>query len=778
MNRKALQQQIRLVIAATALLGGHSEAVVAADDEHGVAGRIEEIIVTAERRESSLQKTPIAITAMDEKALLDRGIVDIVGIIKATPSMSFTPYPTTATTLTLFMRGSGTQDIGQITLDTATGFYQDGFYISRPQLMTFDLADVERVEVLRGPQGTLYGRNTTGGAVNLITRKPSGSFGFKQELEVGSKGRRRSLTVVDLPAAGNLSAKLSWLMREQDGYVRNPGPGHDFGLVEEQAGRLALRWAGDGPLTADYFFEAGDLDSTAFYYTSDALTGLLPGYSNKDKPEHRSHRPIDLPKGTGKTETHGLTLEWQLSDALTLRSLTGYRELDTVAYQDYAETFFVGFRSTDDISTHQFSQELQALGTALDGRVDYVVGLYYFKEKGDHYQNVVITNALPGSDPLRLDKDRLVKVESKSRAIFAQATWTPPVLDDRLSLTLGGRYTRDDRKASRTMLIRYFGFPIAEEPTPGLGNTNDVDSSQFSPSFTANYAWSDDINTYLRVATGYKAGGSSESTDIGQFGITFDPEKVTLYELGLKSYLFDRSVRLNAALFRTKYKDMQLFLNTNPGDLSVVLDMNAGKATIDGLELEALWQPTDELSFTLDYTWLDAGYDSIPAPAGTIFDPAVNPSSPYRVGEDIKRLFSTGYAPKNTVNLGASWTALKLGRSEVTAILNYRWEDRAYHSAGAGPGVPNYKLASRDPYGLWDGRISWQSALGERSRLRIDLWGKNLADRKWPLYVITSGSQVTARDPATGLITPAGINTAPKVWAERRSYGVNVVYEY
>lgn len=777
MKRKALQQQIGLVMAATAILGGHPATAVGAADEHVATNRIEEIIVTAEKRESSLQATPIAITALDNKALVDRGIADIVGVIKAIPSMSFTPYPTTATTLTLYMRGSGVQDAGQITYDTATGFYQDGFYISRPQLMTFDLADVERVEVLRGPQGTLYGRNTTGGAVNLISRKPSGNFGFKQEVEVGTKGRLRSLTVVDLPAVGNLNAKLSWLKREQDGYVRNPGPGHDFGLLDEQAGRIALRWAGDGPFTADYFFEQGDLDSTAYYYTSDALVGLLPGYSNSRRPEHRSYRPIDLPKGTGKTEGHGLTLEWQFSDALTLRSLTGYRELDTVAYQDYAETFFVGFKSTDDISTHQFSQELQALGTLLDGRIDYVAGLYYFNEKGSHYQNIIMTDALPGSDPLRLDKDRFVKMESKSKALFAQLTWTPPILDDRLALTFGGRYTKDNRKATRRLLTQYFGFPIAEEPAPGLRNTNDIDSSEFSPSFTANFAWNEHVSTYLRIATGYKAGGSSESTDVGQFGITFDPEKVTLYELGLKSYLFDRSVRLNAALFRTKYKDMQLTPNTNPNDLSVVLGMNAGKATIDGLELELLWQPLDALSITLDYTWLDAGYDRIPAPAGTIFDPAVNPSSPYYVGEDIKQLFVPPYAPENTINAGVNWTFLKFDRSELTAILNYRWEDRTYHSSGAGPGVPNHKLASRDPYGLWDGRISWQSDIGERSRLRVDLWGKNLTDRKWPMYVVTSGNQVTTED-VYGVITPAGMNPAPMVWAERRSYGVNVVYEY
>ncbi|MCW5570712.1 MAG: TonB-dependent receptor plug domain-containing protein, partial [Steroidobacteraceae bacterium] len=167
---------------------GLATASAAPAEEASSSVEIQEVVVTAERRESNLQVTPIAITAMDAATLVDRGITDLEGIIKATPSMSFTPYPPTANTLTLYMRGSGVQDVGQITIDTAIGLYQDGFYISRGQMVTFDLADIERVEVLRGPQGTLYGRNTTGGAVNLISKKPSGELGFKQELEFGSNG--------------------------------------------------------------------------------------------------------------------------------------------------------------------------------------------------------------------------------------------------------------------------------------------------------------------------------------------------------------------------------------------------------------------------------------------------------------------------------------------------------------------------------------------------------------------------------------------------------------
>jgi iron complex outermembrane receptor protein len=762
-------------VAGAALSVCGSETLAQPQQQQELSGTIQEIIVTAERRESTLQDIPIAISAITAEALADRGITDFEGVAKATPSISFTPYPSSSNTLILFMRGQGVADPGQITLDSAVGLYQDGFYIPRGQMVTFDLADIERVEVLRGPQGTLYGRNTTGGAVNLISKKPSGEFGFKQELGFGNNGRLRSLTVVDLPKWGGLSAKLSFLKREQDGYVENIGPGNDFGQEDQRAGRLALRWDTGRSFTADYFFEKGELDSTPIYYTNSALVGLVPGYSDRGKPEDRTYRAFDLPESQGEYESHGLTLSWDVSDGLTLRSLTGYRDVGTVFHQDYAESFMTGFRSFDDIQYHAFSQEVQAVGSLLEGRIDYVAGLYYFKESGRHFQNVLITDLFP--PPLLLSKDRLVEAESKSRAAFAQLTWTPPVLDDRLDLTFGARYTKDERSAERNLLNTYFGFPIAQEPAPGLVNSNDVESSQFNPSFTANFSWTEDVSTYLRVATGYKAGGSGAAVDVGQFGLTFKPEDVTVYELGVKSYLFDRRVRLNAAAFNSEFEDMQMFFNTNPGDSSIVLGLNAGKATVRGFELETLWQPTENLSFTLDYTYLDAKHDEVIVRAGTIFDPAVNPLSPYQIGQNIKELFRVSYAPENSVNVGASWTFLKFGDNDLSAILNYRWEDRVYFTETTGEGVPGADLYSRPSFGLLDGRLSWKMGFANDSRLRVDLWGKNLTDKEWPTHRIGLGGPIAAEDPF-GVVTPAGYFASATAWAERRTYGVNFIYEF
>ncbi|MDY0006395.1 MAG: TonB-dependent receptor plug domain-containing protein, partial [Spongiibacteraceae bacterium] len=298
----------------------------------GAQAQIEEVVVTAQKRAENLQETPIAISALTSSDMEKRGIFDYTSIVKSMPTLSQTPYPS-SDLLILYMRGQGVSDSMQVTSDGSVGLYIDGHYISRPQAALFDLADLERVEVLRGPQGTLYGRNTTGGAVNLITAKPTGEFGFKQTLSFGSRDYFRSLTTVDLPKVGDLAAKVSVLKRSQDGYVSNKGGvSNDYGLNEQLAGRLALRWDASDTFSADYFLETGALESTPIYYqgSADASTAFsgYPGYPGAADPVGTTHRRIDLMRSESEFEGHGLTLTWQASDALTIKSLTGYRELN------------------------------------------------------------------------------------------------------------------------------------------------------------------------------------------------------------------------------------------------------------------------------------------------------------------------------------------------------------------------------------------------------------------------------------------------------------------
>jgi len=749
---------------------------------------LEEVVVTAQRREESLQDAPIAITALSDEQLELRGITDFGAVAAATPSMSLTPYPSSTNTLILYMRGQGVADSMQITSDGSVALYQDGFYISRPQLSTFDLADIDRVEVLRGPQGTLYGRNTTGGAVNLISKRPSGELDFKQELSMGDREYFRTLSALDLPEWHGLRTKFTYLYSRKDGVVDNLNEfSRDYQEEHQRAGRVALSWDGGGAFAADYFFEIGKIGSTSIYYQVPALEGSIPGYDASGKPAEHTWRPVDLPLSEGEYNAHGLTLTWEVNDNFTIKSLTGYRELDDDIYQDYAGAFSTPglpsateFATFDTLDTEQFTQELQLLGS-IGERFDFLVGLYYFKEDGDHFQHIDIDNLGLGPFSFSIDKDRDIDAESESQAAFAQVTWTPAILDDRLELTFGGRYTKDNRKATRTTLNTFFGFPIGVEPSPIFapgGNSIDEDFSKFNPAFTANMAWTTDVSTYLRIATGYKAGGISEAGAVGTFNsaFVFQPEEILTYELGLKSMLADDRVRLNMAVFYSEFDDMQLGFNTNPADLSEVLLTNAGEATVGGVEIEGQWAATDDLQFSVNYTYLDPEIDRVDAPAGTIFDPAKNSLSPYQVGDNIAERFALPYTSDNSYAVSADWTFARFGSSALSAHVNYRWEDDFFASSPTGPAVPNRELYQIDAHDTLDGRLMWAFDMSEGRQARVSVWGTNILDDETPQHIIGQGAIIPlATQPFP---TPAGYTHSVFSWRAEPMYGVDLVFEF
>jgi outer membrane receptor protein involved in Fe transport len=424
------------------------------------AGAIEEVTVTAQKREENLQNTPIAMSALSADTLEKMGISDFNDVAKASPSIHFTTYPS-SNMLTLYMRGQGINDPMQITADGSVGLYQDGFYVGRPLGAIFELADLERVEVLRGPQGTLYGRNTTGGAVNMIAKRPTGEFGFKQSFTVGTRDLFRSLTTIDLPAWNDAAAKVTVLKSSQDGLVKNTGNSRDFGESEQLSGRLDLHWNVNDALAADYFFETGELNSTPQYFQNEqvAQSGRVAGYGQAETRRGSTYRDIDLPEGTSRFENHGLTFAWDVSDAFTVKSLTGYRELKVDGYQEYAEALGTAVSTNannayDGIQSYTFSQEFQFIGNALDDRIRYVSGLYYYHDSASHYQDFFTgINATP-TYVNSIDKLRDVNAEAQSLAAYGQVTWRPPILDDRFEATLGGRAQIADQHRQRTDVRR------------------------------------------------------------------------------------------------------------------------------------------------------------------------------------------------------------------------------------------------------------------------------------------------------------------------------------
>jgi len=695
---------------------------------HAERGIVEEVVVTAEKREESLQNTPIAMAALTGEELSNRGITGFGGIAASSPSVAFAPFPTSSDTLILFMRGQGNGDPGQITKDGAIGLYEDGIYIARAQGSTFDLADVERVEVLRGPQGTLYGRNTTGGAVNIITKKPTGEFGLKQTLSFGSRDLFRSLTAINLPQWGPLAAKVTLLKSGQDGNVKNPGSSHDFGEQAQRAGRLALHWNAADAVEFDYALEKGSIDSTPLYFQNAALAGTIPGYT-LDK--ERAYRSVDLRPSRVNYEGHALTAEWDMGDALTIKSLTGYRKLDADYYQDFAEAFGYAYNNSDLIRGHQFSQEFQFIGSLLDNRLNYSSGLFYFKDSDSHFARANIGNGATVTD-------RYVVSDAKSLAAYAQFTWTPAILDDRLDLTLGGRYTRDDRDAARDKSSN----AVVQE----TGVSNSQSFKRFNPAFTVNYRATDDLNAYAKVATGYRAGGSNERNV--DFTSPFGPEKVTTFEIGVKSYWWDHRLRANAAAFKTDYRDMQIDISPN-GNPSITQTLNAGRAKIDGVEFDLLLVPMADLTLNASYAYLHPKLEKVD----------VN-------GADQTGLYVIPFAPRSSYDLGLDYTLLRFARGDLAAHVDYRWQDDTFTSGGAGAQVRNRDFYQRPAYGTLDGRLTLTLALPRGDSAKIAIWGKNLSDRVYKSFVTGNGSPYT------------GYNSQAYALGEPRSVGVDLVYEY
>ncbi len=783
-----------------------ADAQLALAQEQTTEG-IQEVVVTAQRREENLQTTPIAITAISADTLNKAGVTDFAGVAQQSTSINFTPYPSSSNTLILYMRGQGVADANQITQDGSVGLYEDGFYIARPQAETFDLADVERVEVLRGPQGTLYGRNTTGGAVNIISKKPTGDFDIKFSIDGGQRDYVRALGTMNLPTiAGGLSSKITLLYSNMAGNVSNSG-GEDFNRENQKGARASLRWDTGGMFTADYFYEVGELQSTPIYYQDAALSGIatIPGYPSTVGLASHSWEPIYLPLSVAKFNSDGLTLNFKFNDAVNLRSLTYYRGLDSRFYQDYAGAFtdpttapvegITNFTSNDIVQSNEFTQEFQLVGT-IAKTVDYVAGLYYFDEHANHNEVGTIgipIEFIPGFPTFQELEQRYVTAEAKSKAAYAQFTWH---VTEPFSITLGGRYTKDNRTAARTYTIDELVFvppptnpycppnclfPIHQADPPNSGNN--LSFSKFNPAGTLNMAWTPDINTYLRIATGYKAGGSTEAAPIGGFGTTFKPENVTTYELGLKSYWLDHKVRANIAAFYSKFSDMQLQFDVDPANLAIVESYNAGKATVKGAELELLFAPVSDLSISLSSTFLSTHMDEVYALPNTVFDPATNPYSPYQVGQNVASLFRVPYAPNNITNASVDWTLFHVGGGNLEFFTNFRWQGREYDTAPTGVMVPGATAFYSIPaYGVLDGKLTWNfDTHGSKHTMRLSVWCKNCANRQYAEHTIGQGAApfVPVVNPNTGGEVPVtGYYYSATAWAPKAMVGAQFQYGF
>lgn len=527
---------------------------------------LEEVIVTAQRRQESQQDTPISLAAFNAEQLELAGIDGLGDMGANVPALQIEPFPTSNATLRFYIRGIGIID-AQITQDPAVGVYADGVYIARSTGTAFDVADLERVEILRGPQGTLYGRNTTAGAINLISRRPSTDERWlRQSITVADRNTLIARSAMNLPLSETLALKVAVSGSTEDGYIDNTGPGGDYGDRESLSARLDLRWQPAPLWTLDYTHDYADIGFYNYQYQAVLTPEGNKGPAEQVKREAQansiySHRRLDslatgmpLEQSTTEISGHALTVQRQF-DAFDLKYIGAYRELREAFYTDlgggagstayrldthrYAGPAAFALQGSPTplnipvVSHAQWSHELQAIGRYAS--IDYVAGLFWFSERGEEdwlpvlHQFSAALSPAAAEDPtlgdlFRLGAPRIVsftsilnEMKNESLAAYGQASWTPPIWSQRLQLTGGYRHTEDQRWAWRTK----FSPSYAEVQSGGEGtaialpNSSDVFDrvpghfrfSDDSISLMAEYALKDDANLYGKYVEAYKSGG-------------------------------------------------------------------------------------------------------------------------------------------------------------------------------------------------------------------------------------------------------------------------------
>jgi iron complex outermembrane receptor protein len=706
---------------------GFSSMTMSAQDARRMA--IEEVVVTAQKRSESLQDTPISLVAFSGDTLLKKGIFNVQDIQANVPNLQFIPHPNSGTTPRIFMRGIG--GAPDITRDPAVAVYMNGVYQARSQGLSVDVANLERVEVLRGPQGTLYGRNATSGAVNFITRPPSPEeLEFEQSLTVGDRDLFRSRTTLNLPLSETLATTLSYMRTEQDGFVENKGAGEDhFGSRDRQAFLADLLWQPSGNLDVRYTYDRSEINDTPVY-----LAPAPGGSTMGNRPDAGDESVNGLQKNDILVDGHALTLTWVPGPTQEVKAISAYRTLESDTNQNYLSGVFGPFpiiTSLEDNEQDQFSQEFQWLGSLASLSLDYILGAYYFEESGDLSDRTT----LPG---FGVATARDVAIENKAYAVYAQTDWRPQAFEERLEITLGARWTRDEREASRSNFAGVPGGPLF----PRGGRVGgDMSFSDFSPSLVLSYQLEDDVNVYAKVSDGYKSGGFNIRAGSDQtFVDGFDKETLRSYEVGLKSRWLNDRLLVNLAVFTGDYKDIQLNIQVDPAQPSLVEVLNAGEAEVRGLEMEV--SAVLSAGFTLDvqYGYLDPTFDKIVD----------------GVGNDIKDEFGFVYAPRHSVAVDLNYELPRFPVGVVSGNLNYTWQDDQISSYTRTFNDQFYEVPS---YGLLNARLMLSDVNALNGEMEFALWGKNLGDEEYYLE-------------HNNAIVPFAI------YGEPRSWGVDVVYRY
>lgn len=790
---------VLLIAAAFAVTSSPARAVA---DSGSVRVALEEVVVTARRREETVQTVPIPVTALSGEELRNRGVYSMLDLDRLTPNLDFQFAGSSRNAAQVFLRGIG-QTNWSPPQDPKVGIYVDGVYLGRPQGSVFDLLDVERVEVLRGPQGTLFGRNTTAGLVHVITRRPGQEFEGALVGGAGNDGQYSFDGTVNVPIAETLAARIAFQTRKADGYVKNTATGQDWNDDNSQTLRASLLWSprddfeallafdlqrkrehsalGEctwgGPATPADTFVSGGLPFIAHIF------GVFEEIRDTCNATGR-FRSTDNDPDENKVDASGitLTLDWDLGFA-QLTSITARRELeernqswgwasDTVGSASYLEVL-----AFEDTEQDQWSQEIRLAGTGMDGRLDWLVGGYWFREEAFMPLVVPLFRGVPIPTPeqsplfyapappafgvptfgtLALltqmfgSRETGFDTTNTSWAGFFEATYD---VTDAFSVTAGVRYTEDDRDFVRTQTL----LGGAPDPTllcpdgaaPGANGRCKRSKSftETTPRVILSYQINRDVMTYASWSKGYSSGGFNQDVRMR----AYEPEVSKNWEAGIKSTWLDRRLVANFTTFYNTYENQQLTVGRLVEGQPTADLINAQEATLYGVEGE-LALVLDNWLLTASFGLIDGEYEEFLV-QDNLVDENFQPITVTRDLSDTEMIRGAPY----TFGLSASYTARLAGGGELIPQLGWYQRGRNFNTLEA------YQTSRQDAYGLLDGRVTWRLADG---RTTISLWGTNLLDKEYfPTAIDLAGD---------GL----GTGTVTKYWAAPRRYALELRYDF
>jgi len=687
---------------------------------------LEEIVVTARKREESLQETPIAISAFTADDLERQQIENTEDLDQVSPNLQFASYgPLTGnnSAAQVYIRGIGQSD-GSSGVDPGVGLYIDDVYMGRSVGGVMDFRDISGVQVLRGPQGTLFGRNTIGGAVLLSTTLPGDVFGGTVRVGVGDDSLVEAFAAVDLPVSDTLGFRVSGGTRERDGYVHRVSDGLDLGNENTHTFQSSMRWrpSDDFSLIVRGDYTKSDEHGSPFVFVTINGKQAFPAATSRGAGcPGATFPPPSVPQGVvdqrcandatwnlghftnGGTAKASSDLEnwgvsavaqWHVSPSVTLKSISAYRELQWQGARDADNTGLLVLHTDYSSDGDQFSQELQALFDV--GSVKGVFGAFYFKESVDDLLLVpfaappplVASGAIPGSQDYQE-----AQVDNDNWAAFTQ--WTFDVTD-KLSLTAGARYTEENKgiyitSFTTTPLTAPVVVPKTYN-TPGVAGPGlNILLQPFENTYTSTtgsasvqYKFTDSLMSYVSWSQGFKSGGFNQrynNAPPGNVPVSFDEETAETYELGLKSE-FAGSVRLNAALFYTNYDNMQLTYRLG----IVPLLFNAGKSRIQGGELEFTYAPG---SLLIEGS---VGYND-----NKFLEIAQVPGTSQTVGPNNRLPFT----PEWQGNVGIGYD-FALGSSTLTPRVNVSYTESQYFDA-----ANSVEVAQLDNVTLLNASLTW-----------------------------------------------------------------------